>query len=293
MKRYFVGYDKYCTSMASSLAYRAKEALGSRFAYMQKELQAGDLSFLDIMVLPLDDNSPEEEEEMGKQAHDRFSHALAMVVVEDMRQGELRRMLSRWPDLTQTELEKLAVQADERIRKIRSKAPSWIREAEKETNELLKENGEIYLPGLIAFRMNDMRAQWRSSLEYALEKLLIEREYQEFIRLLQCFVAIQESKYPVVNVLPMGDTYLILDQDFCSLEPEFITDTDWEDMKGEDILISILINIAPKLIRIHDYRQANEQIVETIDKVFEGRVELIDHGKICRGRLDMPPKDKV
>ncbi|MHB1315604.1 MAG: sporulation protein YtxC [Christensenellales bacterium] len=293
MNRYFVGYDRYCSTMATSLSFRAKDALGSRFAYMQKELSAGELSFLDIMVLPVDENTLVSEEEMKEQAHERFSHALAMVVVEDMRPGELRRMLSRWPELTKTESEKLALQAEERIRKIRSKSPSWIKEAERETKELLKENGEIFLPGLIAFRMHDMRKQWQSSLEYALEKMLVEREYQEFIKLLQCFVSIQESKYSVVNVLPLGDTYLILDQDFCTLQPEFVREEEWEDMKGEDVLISVLINVAPRLIRIHDYKQANEQIVDTIDKVFEGRVELIDHGKLFRARIDKKPKDKV
>ena len=246
MNRYFIGYDKFCDSIALSLPQRARDTLGNEFAYMQNEMAAKNLSFLDIMILPVDKHGRFTEDEFNEQVHERFSKAIACVVVEDMRAGELRRMLSKWPELTKSESEKLASQADERIKKIRAKAPGWIKEAQRETMAILKENGEIFLPGLLAFRMRDMREQWQNSLEYALEKMLVEKEYQEFIKLLQCFVSIQDSKYAVVNILPMGDSYMILDQDFCTLQTEFLTEDEWDGMKGEDFLISILINIAPR-----------------------------------------------
>ena len=54
MNRYLIGYDRFCDSVASSLPQRAKDSLGSDYAYMQNELAAKGLSFLDIVILPVD-----------------------------------------------------------------------------------------------------------------------------------------------------------------------------------------------------------------------------------------------
>lgn len=138
---------------------------------------------------------------------------------------------------------------------------------------------ELIIDGFIRFRMRDLIATWEKAIKEAAREMLMEKEYQEFIKLLQYFVETQPTKCEEVHVLMEGRNYVLLDQDFRVIDDAIMQDvmreTVEQNMSSEDMLISALIGISPKSIIIHNSKaMKNNEIMETVSKVFAGKVKL-------------------
>jgi putative sporulation protein YtxC len=109
---------------------------------------------------------------------------------------------------------------------------------------------------------------------------LIENEYNEFIKLLQYFVEIQDPKMDEVHVLQQEDKrYILLDSNFKVIHNEMLEQLAREisdkEISHDDLLISSLITIAPCKITIHEYDKIkNVELLNTINNVFTGKVVM-------------------
>jgi putative sporulation protein YtxC len=144
--------------------------------------------------------------------------------------------------------------------------------------EYLEANDELVIDGFLRFRLKHYLDQLSQAVDSAIDELMMEREYQEFIRLLRYFVEIQEPRANQVHVVmrPTG-IFHIYDSHGHPVEHDylngFLLDVVETDLNYEDLLISALITIAPQQITIHlaEASQIGES-VETIQEVFDGRV---------------------
>ena len=66
--------------------------------------------------------------------------------------------------------------------------------------EFLRSNSYVNLHGFILFRLRPWLEFLRKNLDKAVDDYLMEKEYQEFIKLLKYFVALQEPKINQVHV---------------------------------------------------------------------------------------------
>ena len=57
---------------------------------------------------------------------------------------------------------------------------------------VLEENSEINIDGFIRFRMKELREDVDSIVNNIIESYMVEKEYQEFVKLLKYFVDIQD-----------------------------------------------------------------------------------------------------
>lgn len=153
----------------------------------------------------------------------------------------------------------------------------------QELTAYLRNHNELIIDGFLRFRLKGYINQLGQAVDSAIEELLMEREYQDFIRLLQYFVEIQEPRASQVHVVlrPTG-TFQIYDSRGEPVENEyqdsFLLDVVDTDLNYEDLLISALITIAPQQITIHQAELERASVsIETIQKVFDGRV------LVCRG----------
>lgn len=147
------------------------------------------------------------------------------------------------------------------------------------------ENESINVDGFILFRIKDLLGDLEAMLDRVVEKYMVEKEYDEFIKLLRYFVDIQESKINCLDIeikndgsyiIKDGEGYDITKQLFGELV-EFRTEN---ETSSEDLLISVLITNSPEKIRIHCIENCrNNEIIDTIKKVFEDRVCIC---KSCR-----------
>lgn len=149
--------------------------------------------------------------------------------------------------------------------------------------DYLDSNTKIIIEGFIRFRMKDYVTELEEAVDRAVEEYLMEREYNEFIKLLRYFVEIQEPKVDIVNVIRNDDgSYRMVDGQGKAISDELLDELAGEMVENnvnyDDLLISSLITIAPNRIVFHaDTTLANSEILDTINKIFHHRVA------VCRG----------
>ncbi|ARC84468.1 putative sporulation protein YtxC [Clostridium argentinense CDC 2741] len=151
----------------------------------------------------------------------------------------------------------------------------------------LEENNEVNIKGFLTFRMKEIVHDLESIIDKIVEKFMIEKEYNEFIKLLKYFVDVQESKIDQVNIMidKNGD-YLVKDElgnDILNnLINELYDSRINSKVSSEDLIISGLITSAPKKIVIHCVENSrNKELIETIKNVFVERVEFCNDCAKC------------
>jgi len=154
-------------------------------------------------------------------------------------------------------------------------------------HECINEKQEINIDGFIAFRMRKLRKDSEEIIDKVIEMYMIEKEYNEFVRLLKYFVEIQECKIDEVNIIINEDNkYVVEDKNGKNLYKDFLKELtgDERDLEVniEDILISGLITSSPESIVIHGGENCdNKEFLETIKNVFGDKVRYCNKCDEC------------
>lgn len=151
----------------------------------------------------------------------------------------------------------------------------------------LMENEEINVDGYITFRISDLKGDLIAITDKTIEKFMVSKEYNEFIKLLKYFVEIQESKIDELNIIikKNGD-YVVCDENKNNIMLELINEIYEPKYNGivnvEDMIISGLITNSPRKIIIHNFKHCNnKEFIETIKNVFENRVSFCEECELC------------
>jgi putative sporulation protein YtxC len=161
---------------------------------------------------------------------------------------------------------------------------------EQQLLQLFKEKSEIILEGFLTFRSHDYMEELREVVEYAIDEYMMDRQYQEFISLLQYFVYIQEAKIPAAHLIHKGGhEFLILDDqlkpiDASEFDATFKLEILEKDINFEDMIVSTLITVSPASIYIHT-REPDMTIIKTIMQIFEDRTALCAYCHTCHTYL--------
>jgi putative sporulation protein YtxC len=140
----------------------------------------------------------------------------------------------------------------------------------------------------VNFRIKEYSVELEDIVDKAVDAFLMEREYQEFIKLLRYFVDIQEPRLEAVHILPgFNNKYVLLDQLHNEITndciKEFLTEVPECDINYDDLLVSSLITLAPIRIYIHHANQIrNKELIETIKNVFLNKVILCSGCDLCK-----------
>jgi putative sporulation protein YtxC len=152
----------------------------------------------------------------------------------------------------------------------------------------INETEEINIEGYVRFRVKETEDDFESIVDKVIEKYMVEKEYDEFIKLLKYFVDIQECKIDEVNIYANKDgEYKISDSHGNSILNKMSEEVNISGYNSpvnkEDLIISGLITLAPKKIVIHcaDYF-FNKELLETIKKVFEKKTYFCDDCETCK-----------
>lgn len=144
--------------------------------------------------------------------------------------------------------------------------------------DFLNQSDYIILEGFVTFRMQEYVKELEEIMDWAVRQYLIEKEYQEFIKLLTCFVQMQKPKFRCVHIIAEKDAgFSIYDENMERISEQWMADLAGEHADGiireEDLLISFLISAAPRQIIMHNISDIrNKELVDTIMQVFSGRV---------------------
>ncbi len=144
----------------------------------------------------------------------------------------------------------------------------------------------LIIDGFINFKMKDFCKEIEIVVEEAVDDFVIDKEYEEYIKLLQTFVKSTPSKFETVHVFffQSGGFRLYNDKmDVIDID-SLIVDLVDNDVNYEDLLISSLISAAPGRLVLHGSEgnkvNPNETII-TIDKVFNDKVAICEGCHKC------------
>ena len=149
----------------------------------------------------------------------------------------------------------------------------------------------IVIEGFINFCLKDYLNEIRFAVDLAVEELRNEKEYNEFVKLLRYFVDTQVPKSYEVNLMMTGKgVFYLWDAQGSSIEEKYINyyldDMLLDEINLDDILISILITIAPRRIvlhNVHDY--INNEAVDVIRNVFQKKISICSGCERCQSYL--------
>ena len=146
----------------------------------------------------------------------------------------------------------------------------------------------IILDGFINFRLKEYMKILGTIVDRAVDEFLVEKEYQEFIKLLKYFVEIQEPKYIIVHVIfeNISDSYILYDHSGNDITnecvKEYLSDIIDEEINKDDLLVSSLISFAPRRIIMHMGGVVeNKEIVDTIQSIFSGKIIICNGCEFC------------
>ncbi|MFC4766936.1 sporulation protein YtxC [Effusibacillus consociatus] len=165
-------------------------------------------------------------------------------------------------------------------------------EIERDVFCYVRQNPVLHVEGFIRFRLRHYSKDLDLAIEQAIDQYLMDREYQEFVKLLRHFLSVQQSRSPLIHlVLDEGWTRLV-DHDGFQITDEdlnrFAEDLMDADLQQDDMIISTLITLAPLSVKIHLPNRVSddEVLVDTVKRVFEERVTLCSGCTMCQTPLE-------
>ena len=265
-----------------------EELQGLRELLKKKSINIGLVENLEknthiIKILCDDDNY---NEKIRKKIIMYVSNIMYKIIIEKYRKKELFEFLTdNYFFLRQSEL----LEAEEIIMKVLRLENSnkdndflyysnIINEIIDKIKVCIEENNEFNINGFLLFRMKELRLNIEIIIDRIIENYIIDKEYEEFIRLLKYFVNIQDSKLQEVNltIQTLGG-YSLTDGNGKDILDEFLKELAGckigVDANMEDIIISGLITNSPEHIIIHSREKClNKEFIDTIVKVFGNKV---------------------
>lgn len=143
--------------------------------------------------------------------------------------------------------------------------------------DYISTNRTINVEGFINFCMQDYLTELKFAVEVAMEELRNQKEYNDFVNLLRYFVDTQIPKIYEVNLM-MGANgiFYLWDGLGTKIEENYINyyldEMLIDEINLDDVLISILITIAPRKIVLHNVSNRNSEPVEMIKSVFKEKI---------------------
>lgn len=152
--------------------------------------------------------------------------------------------------------------------------------------DYLIESNTIIIDGYMQFRLRKFLYIVDISIEKAIGDIEIEKEYLEFLNMLQYFIDIQEPKSDVINVIIKDDDYFLLNSENKIIEDGLLNDMEedlsYDDISKADLLISSLIILSPNRLVVHIDEHKEKDLVTIISQIFKDRVEFCNGCDICK-----------
>lgn len=173
-------------------------------------------------------------------------------------------------------------------RKTAKNSAEELKMIQSRVSEYLKTSDKLYMDGFVRFRLREYWNELEHAVEEGVDEFLLQREYDEFIDLLKFFVEIQTPQVEFLHILsqPNGK-YQFLDENEKNITQEcmaeFIADLLSEEITYSDMLISVLIILAPsQILWHHSDLETNKELIQTAQMIFGDKLMLCDECSLCK-----------
>lgn len=151
--------------------------------------------------------------------------------------------------------------------------------------KFIEENRNIYLEGIVNFRLKDYIKRIDNIIDMGVNKYIIEKEYKEFINLLKIYVNSSNSKADIIHLVYINGESILLDEDKkiinqkCDINNfQYLSDISFS---SNDIALNTMLSILPNRIEIHLIDKEDE-FINTLKLIFENRIHICKDCNICR-----------
>lgn len=200
----------------------------------------------------------------------RYIKALSEFIINRYESKILKRIINKkYPDIPDVIVSQI----------IKSKDDDGEDERKRVVENILKgyflENESGNIEGIVTFRFNEYKNKLCDLADKIVDDYYISREYADFVDLLKYFISVQNSRAEIVYIVVKDEEmYSLLDEKKHDITKEVISDlipqNEIKYVTYDDLLISMLISVAPKKIVVNNKEKIkNTQLFETVEKVFE------------------------
>lgn len=149
----------------------------------------------------------------------------------------------------------------------------------------LLENKSLVLDGFINFRLSEYIKVLDSTVDFAVNKFLIEREYNEFIDLLKLYIDSKEPTVSKIHLIYCNHESILIDEfnnvintDNPTFNAKYLSDITFS---SNDYALNALLTLLPEEVYIHLIDEEDE-FINTLKLIFNNRVYLCRDCNICR-----------
>lgn len=148
----------------------------------------------------------------------------------------------------------------------------------------LLDNNKIVLDGFINFRLKKYLDFLNSVIDDAVNHFIVEREYWEFISLLKIYINSEASSIEQVHLIYNNSECTLLDESMNIIDidedvfsAKYLSDITFS---SNDYILNTLLNLVPKKIFIHLSDGIYDEFINTLQLVFEDRIEIYEEPAI-------------
>lgn len=149
----------------------------------------------------------------------------------------------------------------------------------------LSTHKSIILNGFVNFRLKDYLSVLDEVVNEAVNNFVIEKEYLEFISLLKLYINSQPCGCEMVHIIFSSSESILLDENKNLIvvaddifKAKYLSDISFS---SNDYILNSLLTLLPKKIHIHLIDDYIDEFVNTLQLVFENKVNLCTDCNIC------------
>ena len=150
----------------------------------------------------------------------------------------------------------------------------------------ISKNKSIVLEGFINFRLQKYLSILDDFINESVNSYIIEKEYLEFISLLKLYINSSPAQCNIVHVVYSSSESTLLDENKniivmpnSNLDARILSDISFS---SNDYTLNSLLTLIPKKIYIHLIDNYVDEFINTLQLVFENRINLCTDCDICR-----------
>lgn len=261
-----------------------------------KTVQRGELTFVGCDIAGKKLASPE----VSRRFRLMVANAVADLIAGRWEQGFLRKLIrTHYGYFDHPEQEAIYQVACQQLYGPAGEIPTQVARRGKvlaRLTDYLEKNNELVVDGFVTFRLKDYVEELEEAVDTAVEDFLMEREHQEFIRLLRYFVEAQAPACPAVQVWPSANgVYRLMDATGRPIRGEEIEcladELKDREIDQEDLLVSALIALTPGDVTFHQPLPGEawwQTALDTVAGIFGDRCHTCRTCPCCREAASAP-----
>lgn len=149
----------------------------------------------------------------------------------------------------------------------------------------ISNNNVLYLTGFIKFRGKKYFEILDNIIAEAVNSYIIEKEYFEFISLLQLYINSQPPQTELIHVIYSNSNTILLDSNkeiinvsHENLKSKYLSDISFSN---NDYTLNALLTLLPKDIYIHLLIPYIDDFINTLQNIFKNRIHICTNCNIC------------